>query len=342
MILLRIILFPLSIIYCIITSIRNLLYNTEIIKKTIFEVPVISVGNIDAGGSGKTPFVIFLAKYFLGKNKKVAIISRGYKRKSKGFIAVYQNGKLNSNISDTGDELSMTAHSLQNFENNNLFIAADEDRINAMKICQKEFAPDLIILEDAFQNRKIHRDLDIVMIDAESLKENSFLKHLMIPAGNMREPFRNLKRADIIIQNNKFYDLKLNNKLCRYSGNIPVIKYRFEGLYNAKKNNVNYSNEKAVAFCGIAKPDSFLFALKNLNINISGKYIFNDHYFYTQKDLDSMIKVNDSKTIFITTEKDFIKIKNEFIKDYPVYYLKIGVEFSDKKGYLIEKLNTLF
>jgi tetraacyldisaccharide 4'-kinase len=336
---------PISLIYFIAITVRNFLYDKGLIKRIKFDVPIISVGNITTGGSGKTPFVIYLAEYFLGKDKRVAIISRGYKRVSKGFITVLDADSVCTDISKSGDELYMIANSLKKISRNNLYIAADKNRIRAIYKIQNCFNPDIIILDDAFQRRNIYKNLEIVLEDENDFKKNAlFINRTLLPAGNLREPGKSLKRADILILNNKFDNDAISIKTNFKSNTLPIIKYKINELLDINGNKYSYKNEKVTAFCGIAKPESFFNALEILKFNIIRKYIYKDHYKYKKNDLEKMKKDYQQNMIFVTTEKDFNKISvfDDFVRNFPVLFLKIGIEFSEKKEYLEEKLNNLF
>lgn len=312
---LRILLLPLSFLYFIIIHLYNFLFDHGIIKSVSFTTPVISVGNITTGGTGKTPMVIYLANYFLSKDKSVGVISRGYKRKSNDLVVAYNGKSISSDLQSTGDELFMIVN---RFSGNNKFYAiAYHDRVKAIEYMVVNFSPDVIILDDAFQNRKIIKTFDIVIKDEES---SSFLNSLLLPAGNLRETRSSLKRADLVLLNYKFAqrDYFVNNS----------IKYEFTGLFDFNENKIEIPREKkAVLFSGIAMNSSFHNLASSLDIPIKKVIQFPDHYDYKANDINKFISEYNDSTIFLTTEKDFIKLKEfkEFVLNYPVYYLRIDV-----------------
>ncbi|MCX6158228.1 MAG: tetraacyldisaccharide 4'-kinase [Ignavibacteriota bacterium] len=312
---LRLLLVPFSFLYFIIVYVRNFLFNYDILKSVGYTTPVISVGNITVGGTGKTPLVIYLTEYLLSKGKSVGVISRGYKSKS-GNLVVAHNGKcITSDLHSTGDELFMIVNRLSG--NSKFFAIAYHDRGMAIKEMIERFSPDAIILDDAFQNRKIRKILDIVIEDKES---NSFLNSFLLPAGNLRETRSALNRADLVLYNYKFAakDSSIEN----------FIEYSISGLYDYNENKLEIPKEKnVVLISGIANNSSFHNIVANLNIPIEKTIQYSDHYDYTLNDINKFISLHTNNVIFLTTEKDFIKIREfrEFVSNYPVYYLRIDV-----------------
>lgn len=343
MLILRILLIPVSLIYSALMYIRNALFDAGLIKSHSVSKPVISVGNITAGGSGKTPFVILTAVYYLSKGKKVGIISRGYKRKSKETVLVSDGRTINENTKESGDELVQISDELMRNFRGSFFIAADGDRLKAAEYLISRFDPDIIILDDGYQHRRIKRDLDIVLVDSHSFKRNRFLHTFTFPSGILREGLDNLKRAGLIIQNNKNEDCQLIPELKKYSSEIFFMRYKSEYFMDYKNSILNSDNIKAVVFSGIADDDSFIQMIKNNGINIRETLTFSDHHNYTEADLKFLENRYSDGIKFITTEKDFVKIRSftGFIKKYPVYYLKITAEIEDGSNLLFKKLDEL-
>ncbi|MDQ3021742.1 MAG: tetraacyldisaccharide 4'-kinase [Bacteroidota bacterium] len=339
---LKILLFPVSLIYSLIIYIRNKFYDTGILPSYKISKPVISIGNITTGGTGKTPFTIFIAKYFLNKGKKIGIISRGYSRNSQDTIIVCDGENINSNVQQSGDELILISEELIKYFKGNFFVAAGSERVETSNLLINKFNPDVIILDDAFQHRKIKRDLDIVLVDAEDFIKNKFINTFTLPAGNLREGLSNLYRADLIIQNNKSSEINSISKLENYNKNNIVIRYKTEYFMDYKNSILQKSNCSAILFSGIANDNSFIRLVKDWGINITGVNTFPDHHNYTADDIN-LLEKKYSNNIFITTEKDFIKIKKfkEFVSDYPVYYLKMKIEITKNKNIVYDKLDIL-
>ena len=169
---LKILLIPFALIYYIIIFIRNKFYDFGLLKTYSTGVPVISVGNISTGGTGKTPMVIFLTTLLLNADKKIAIISRGYKRKTKNNLIVFDGHSILCKPDECGDEVYMIA---ENFKNQkDIIIAVGNDKYETAKYIISRFKPDVIILDDAFQHRKIARNLDLVLLDMNDINKNKF------------------------------------------------------------------------------------------------------------------------------------------------------------------------
>ncbi len=313
--LLRLILLPLCLIYFIIIYLRNLFYDLNIFRIRNFSTPVISVGNITTGGTGKTPFVIYLTNYLLSKGKSVGVISRGYKSKSNRLVIAYDGKSITSDVHSSGDELFMIINRFSGI--NKFYAIAYHDRVQAIDEMINKFSPDVIILDDAFQNRRVHKSIDIVLNDKEN---TSLLNNILLPAGNLRETVSSLNRADIIFNNYKFSNPD--------SSDSNVIKYEFTGYFDAHGNRNEIRNDKKVILIsGIANNNSFQNFVTKHNINISKVYKLSDHYNYSADDIHKYKSDFNENIIFLTTEKDFIKIRefNDFVSNYPVYYLRIDV-----------------
>ena len=338
----RLLLLPFTLQYSILVFFRNKLYDLKIFKTTQVSKPVISIGNISTGGTGKTPFVIYAAEFFLNKNNSVALISRGYKRESKDLLIVYNGNKLLCDTNTCGDELFMlTEHLKASYDN--FFVAACEDRVKAANIMIDKYSPDVILLDDGFQHRKLFRNLDVVIIDAPDILKNNFENSFLLPAGNLREPYEALKRCDVILQNNKSSSLPAIDRIRKYEKDIAKINYEVASLVNHVGETLDTNGYDAIVFSGIASADSFYELLLKFNINIKKKIKFKNHHRYEKKDIDYLISKHKSGCIFVTTEKDFVKIKEhkDFIKNYSVYYLKIKINITENRKLLEDKLEQV-
>jgi tetraacyldisaccharide 4'-kinase len=332
---LRILLFPFSVLYSLITFIRNFFYNTGIFKSHKVSKPVISIGNISTGGTGKSPFTLFLSKYYLDKNIKPAIISRGYKRKSKDIEIIFDGKNISLPYEKSGDEPLMMANSLFPLYSN-FCIAVGSERVETSNFIIEKFNPDLVILDDAFQHRKIKRELDIVLIDANEMIKNKFPNSFILPTGNLRECFTNLSRADIIIQNNKFLNQPQIDKLNKFGKKVFTLNYSVKGFYNLDNIEFDIKGKSVCAFAGIAKPDSFFNIFKQYDCKLTDTIIFPDHYNYSIDDIPGITSKKSPNTIFITTEKDFVKIKHfeDFLKNFNVLFMKIELNLNKQEEFL--------
>jgi tetraacyldisaccharide 4'-kinase len=347
----RIFLLPLSFLFRIIVFFRNKLYDLNIFKPIELSTKVISVGNISAGGTGKTPFVELLANYILAKDKFAVIIQKGYKRESDDLKVAefdFKNEKHELNSENFGDEGLLLLDNLRNIQKGRGLLIVCDKKTSAAKFAYSKFKPDVIIIDDGFQHRKVYRDLDIVLI---SESKNEYL----LPAGNMREPHSAIYRADIIVVNDKFNEISYVTKT-RHKPKI-TCRYEFEGFKSIDGENLNNGLISAVVFCGIAEPDSFKTLLEKENVKINDFMVFPDHHGFTigeiQKIMDSFIK--SGSNAMITTQKDFERIKNselvlkstsgniykELLLNYPLYYAKIKMQISNNAQLLYDKIDAL-
>ena len=317
--LLRKILFPFAIIYGIITSIRNFLFDKGILKSNSFDVPVIVVGNLSVGGTGKTPQIEYLIR-LLSPKYKVATLSRGYKRQSKGFVLADSN----SNAEILGDE-PFQFHT----KFNNIQVAVDADRKNGIEqlLLQPE-KPDVILLDDAFQHRKVKAGFYILLTSYGDLFSDDFI----LPTGNLRESRSGAKRADVIIVTKCPANLsldeqnKIKSKLNLASTQnlyFSFIDYD-ESIYSDDKTmKVNeIRNVGKLLLAGIAKPEPFFGYLQQEN-DVCLRYP--DHHYFTEKDLLE-IKNKSQNKLIITTEKDFVRLKGSFANEQ-LFYLPIRSSF---------------
>ncbi len=336
--LLKLILFPLVPVYFLAIKLRNLFFDKNVFKIKRVNANVISVGNISIGGAGKTPMVIFLVKLLKSRNKKVGVLSRGYRRKSSGFILVSDGEKILTTVQESGDEIYQTVLEC------NVPAAVCENRVYGAGKLIEETGVDTIVLDDAFQHRWIKRDVDISIIDQRFLIADNFFIHNLLPTGNLREPFTSLQRADAIIINRKFSE-KIN---------IPANKKKyFEGkkVYTASYKAISFvdvvnkdeyvleefEGQKSLVVSGIANPVSFLNALTQTNVDTSNKLIFRDHKSYTFKEVQLIRKefyATNSHSV-VTTEKDAVKLMNfsKELDDIDIFYLKIELEMDEEESF---------
>ena len=339
---LRLLLLPLSLLYALYICIRNKLYDLGYLKSIHVPKPVISIGNISTGGTGKTPLVIFLAEYFLKKQKSVAIVSRGYKRDSKDLLLVYDGNKTLCSVKECGDELFMATEKIKR-SHKKFFVAACNDRVKAAEMLINNYSPDIVLLDDGFQHRRIFRNLDIVLIDAQDYYKNKIGNSFLLPSGNLREPFGTLKRCDVVLQNNKTSNHPALAKIKKFKKEIVTINYKGASLINHSGELLKTDKNEAVVFSGIANTESFFDLLSNFKINIKEKIKFKNHNKYTIKDINFILSKFKSDYILITTEKDFVKIKEfkEFVSNYPVYYLELNLNLSENIDSLEKRLELI-
>lgn len=333
----KILLFPFAVIYGIITSLRNLLYDWKFLQSKSFDVHTICVGNLAVGGTGKTPHVEYLIK-LLQDEVKIATLSRGYKRKTTGFIHADEN----STALDIGDE------PLQyKTKNPNLDVCVDANRVNGVKkILSFPEPPKVIILDDAFQHRALNSELKIVVSEYSNL----YLNDCMLPTGTLRESKAGIKRADIIIISktpDKTTGIEIRNvikdikPLAHQQLFFTWLKYgELVGFQNPTE-TIDTLNDlfryRIVLFTGIGNPSPMVTYLKEYASDV--KHIqYPDHHQFTIQDIADIRAELDAfeggNKIVITTEKDAMRLKGSDLQDIantlPLYVLPIEVDFKDK------------
>lgn len=333
----NILLYPFSLIYGAITGIRNFMYNAGIFSSHEFPLPVICVGNITVGGTGKTPHTEYLVS-LLRENFRVATLSRGYQRKSIGF----KIASSSSSVKEIGDE---PMEILRKFPE--ITVTVDRDRVHGVKSILKEKPDtDVIILDDGFQHRKISPGLIILLTDYNRL----MIRDHLLPYGRLREGICNMKRADVILITKSPEDISaIQRRLIikeidkapyqnlyftsfQYKDPVPVFDDVSPGKMEFDKSDL--TDKGIVLVTGIANPDPLKEYLSNffeeiIHIN------FSDHHKFTDKDILKIVDVfNDLKTnmkYIITTEKDAVRLR-EFINitgpiHTSLYYIPVGIRF---------------
>lgn len=339
----RLALTPFALLYGLATGFRNLLFDLKILPSRKYDVPVICIGNISVGGTGKTPFAEYLIA--LLKNQfRIAMLSRGYKRHTKGFVRVEEN----STVSDAGDEACQIR---QKFPD--ILVAVDGNRrrgIRRMLSLPEDVRPDVIVLDDAMQHRYVTPSLTIMLTDYNNL----YYDDSMLPAGNLRESRRGSYRADIIIVTKSPDVIKpVNLGIIKKNMQLKACQH----LYFTK---INYSplvalfpstasdpcslgeikeDEEILLVAGIANPQPFIDMIKSYNAHVD-LFIFPDHHRFTADDLKQINtgfqKMTAKRIRIITTEKDAMRLKSlTFLPDEwkPVlYYLPMSVQFLFNQG----------
>jgi tetraacyldisaccharide 4'-kinase len=337
----RFILFLLSVLYSQLAKIRSVLYKNNILKKKEAEVPVISIGNITTGGTGKTPFTAFLAEE-LKSDYKIAIISRGYGASEdveEPFL-IKDKEQLYAGAAEAGDELFMLAR-----RNDKLIFIRSANRYQGTKLAVDRGA-DLILLDDGFQHYQLKRNADIVLIDAEE----PFSNNKVLPAGLLREPFAALKRADLFLLNrcenvdfSRVKELKNSlNTLSPLNEGVFCAETRLESCLSVasrKQENLDFLKEKKVfAFSGIGSPDAFKKSIESAGAKVVSYRIFKDHYNYQKEDLLTLLDQYSASQadLILTTEKDAVKLFDfaEMIGELPFYYLKISLAIENREELL--------
>ena len=337
-----ILLYPLALIYGVITGIKNFLYDAEILPSVEFRQPVICVGNITVGGTGKTPHTEYLAG-LLKENFRVAVLSRGYKRKSRGFRIVTPA----STVAESGDEPLQISRKFTD-----VLVAVDRNRANGVRrIMETKPDTEVIILDDAFQHRRITPGLSILLSDFN----RPIISDHMLPYGDLRESISNMRRADLILITKSPPDIspiqrrlivKGINKAPYQNLYFTSIKYNpplplFEiGNPAAQMPDISmFSGAGIVLITGIANPAP----LKNYLDETAGEIThlhYSDHYRFKEADLktfyDAFDSLKSSVRYILTSEKDSVRIKEfaNIAEPYKslFYYIPVGIHFLNEDG----------
>jgi tetraacyldisaccharide 4'-kinase len=330
----RSLLLPFSALYGLVISARNWFFDIGVLRVTRLKVPVLSVGNISSGGTGKTPFVEMVVRKLLSKGRKPAVLSRGYGRTSHGFLMVSVGKGAIASAMEAGDEPVQVANRLST-----VIVAVGEDRVNAARRILVESSADCIVLDDGFQHRYLHRDLNIVLVTAGELME----KRWLLPAGNQREHRASLKRADIIVIS-KCDDLRQYESA---KEELPAwISDRAVGIRLEPRSLRNVSTDESIdryslqdvpvmIFSGLGDPSSFKRSVEECGCKVVKVREFPDHHWYSADDLSGLrTEFNASSAKFlITTEKDLVrlqaleKIGEEFVDETNLHVLETDIKF---------------
>ncbi|MEN9907937.1 MAG: hypothetical protein RLZZ540_1078 [Bacteroidota bacterium] len=317
--LLRKILFPFAILYGLITAIRNFLFDKGILKSYSFDLPVIAVGNLSVGGTGKTPQIEYLIR-LLSPKYKLATLSRGYKRKSEGFVLA----DANANAEILGDEPFQFFQKFPNIQ-----VAVDANRKNGIEqLLSNNPKPEVILLDDAYQHRKVKAGFYILLTAYSDI----YAADYMLPTGNLRESRSGAKRADVVVVTkcppnlSAAERLSIKNKLkLAKNQELYFSCIAYDDCIYSENSMIEISeirDEKKLLLAGIAKPGPFFSYLKNPN---DVCLTYPDHHHFSENDIkEIIIKAQDS--IIITTEKDYVRLKGS-LPDEQLFYLAIQSSF---------------
>ncbi|MGB8247076.1 MAG: tetraacyldisaccharide 4'-kinase [Chlorobium sp.] len=331
-----------ALLYRVVTGLRNSAFERGVLKTWHAPLPVVSIGNITAGGTGKTPLADWIIGYYRSIGETPALLSRGYGRSSKGVLLVADTRRILCGSREAGDEPLMLAA-----KNPGTITVVAEKRKEGVEFILKRFKgqlPSVIILDDAFQHRQIARDLDIVVINAAE----AYFDARMLPEGRLREPLANIRRAGLLVLS-KINDRKTADAIAldlKKTG-IPVVEARTAAdelvAFGTAAAAENTSGMRALAFAGIGAPGGFLLSLRERGIEVDSHRFFRDHEPYSKEKLIPMLLEAEQRSLsLVTTEKDYYRLLGEheimaMLSVRPCYYLKIRTEFIEGK----ETLETM-
>jgi len=331
-------------------KLRRIFYKKAVLKSKGLPCPIISIGNITVGGTGKTPMTIYVAQVVKQLGYKVAIISRGYKGKAEKVGGIVSDGRVLLMTPEiAGDEPYMMAKRLKDVP-----VIVGKNRFKAGRLAIRKFDPDIIVLDDGFQHLKLQRDLDLVLLDYRKPFGNGHL----LPRGVMREPASALFCANAIIltRSDTVNDYEMSsslkklrsyerNKLVYRTFHHPFVykiingeKKIFEtNMQEALRQNSDCIKGRTVfAFSGLADNHSFQQTVKSFKCNLSGFMEFSDHHQYSERDLDEILSAakKSMSECIITTEKDYVRIAHKIDWSDDLFVIGIEIDFgADKKRF---------
>ncbi len=318
-------LYPFSLLYGCAVRLRTVAYTVRLFKTNRLPCPVVSVGNITVGGTGKTPLVIALATRLKERGIPVAVLSRGYQGSNTSGPVVSDGETIHLSPEEAGDEAYLMAERLRG-----LPVLVGKDRFTNGRIALQRYGIRGILLDDGFQHLPLHRDLNILLVDSTI----GFGDQYLLPRGVLREPLTHLRRASLFLLT-KVEDpgacRPLEDLLRKIHPEAPVFhsSYEASGLVGPRGEREDLSSfhaRKVLALSGIANPSPFLSLLKKCGMRVINEVIFPDHHRYTQKDLASIEKKVKGADWIVTTEKDLVRLAHLETGRLPVRALRIDMK----------------
>jgi tetraacyldisaccharide 4'-kinase len=329
---------PLSGLYGVAMKARRALYRRGLFHVHKAGVPVISVGNITTGGTGKTPLVEWIARALARRQKRVCILTRGYGRQRPGSPVLVSNGsEIFSDAREAGDEPLLLAEKLEG----EAAVICDADRVASARWAAENLGTDLFILDDGFQHMRLARDCNIVVIDAT----NPWGNRRRLPAGNLRESPQQLARADCIVitrADDVAQTETLKSEIDQLSKGRPVFlsRMRIDGLRklsNLKEGSVgeDLRSVPLAAFCGVGNPESFFAQLRRAGYTLCHTRVFPDHHYYTQEEINYLISQSSEcgAHALLTTAKDEVKLRS-LRCEMPCYVVDVAIEIEGESKFL--------
>jgi tetraacyldisaccharide 4'-kinase len=305
---------PLSALYAAAVRVRNKLYDRSIIPARRLAGPVVSIGNLTVGGSGKTPFLILLGELLKQRGVAFDVLSHGYRRLTKGVAIVDPTGTAR----DFGDEPLLIARKL------GVHVIVGEDRHQAGEMAEATFGPQMHLLDDGFQHRRLARDFDIVLVTDTDAQDSP------LPGGRLREPIASLTRADAVVLTNDTTEagLRLKNQLVWRVRRDIVLPDPMEPWF---------------AFCGIARPETFFAQLQAAQVVLAGTRRFRDHHRYTDEDVRELQRLRQQAgaPASVTTEKDAVNLGVHLQALQPIHVVPVRMHLQDADATLDAMLATV-
>ncbi|MBT7611198.1 MAG: tetraacyldisaccharide 4'-kinase [Bacteriovoracaceae bacterium] len=324
-------LIPFSLIWDAIHRIRRHFYFYGVFRQNHFEVPIISIGNLSFGGTGKTPFTLWMSKYLDEIGMKVMILTRGYKGNLEHSSGIIRSGrKLGFNSKEYGDEATLLAR-----RQKSVTVVVGKNRSSNLEYYFEEVNPDIVLLDDGHQHLHLSRNLNIVLFDVTMPLD----KYKVAPLGYLRENFSALRDTDVVIfgkvnQVDETVIKDLEDMIKPYVSKDTLFSkmyYRptgfFDVSYQKKFNLEELENKNIIAVAGIASPHSFFELLTNLNLNVMDTFTYPDHHYFTLEEMSEILDTAKRHDAYvITTEKDMVKMR-QIVDDDSMLYLEILIDF---------------
>ncbi len=317
---------PLSYIYDLALRLRRDLYRRGVLATRRAGLPVISIGGVRVGGSGKTPFAMWMARRLVDRGSRVVLLTRGYgRRRKQDTILLTRNGLEQEDPLDCGDEPYLLASNLPDVP-----VAVDGDRYRAAKLAEKWLSPDLFLMDDGFQHLRLARDFDIVLVPGdEDLSEAACL-----PRGPLREPLSALKDADVVVC------IASGDTWCRtLEANVPVHVARLvpAGLHRLDDGGEvdprELTGSKVGAFCGIARPEAFWRTLEEMGLGVDSRRDFPDHHPYSKQDHEDLLRLLSDSDRLVTTEKDAVKLRRYPWPEGKILFVRLDLVLEDEPAF---------
>jgi tetraacyldisaccharide 4'-kinase len=325
-------LLPLSWFYGLAVWLRNRMFDLGFLRTSRVNAPVVAVGNLTAGGTGKTPLVEAIAGRLLSRGMKVGIVSRGYGRSSRGIVVVSDGKGIRAGGREAGDEPMQMARKLPS-----AVIVVGERRVEAASRTIA-LGAEVLILDDAFQHRYLHRDVDILLLDSRI----DITRERLLPSGLRREPLLGLRRADLVVYSRvppEGAQIKWARALSRWvHGPSVQVSTKIEGFFSAADGariaHHGLKAEQIYAFSGIANHETFVEDLSRSGLNVKAGRAFPDHHVYVDADFKVLQRDFEAAgcSALMTTEKDIVRIAADdtlgrrLLERLPVYYTRVSVD----------------
>ncbi len=305
---------PLATIFRMAVAGRNLFYDRRWLPVRRLQGPVISIGNLSVGGSGKTPFLLLLGELLKKQGIGFDVLSRGYGRQTRGVLEV----DTSRSAAEFGDEPLLIARKL------GVPVVVGEDRYQAGIYAEAKYGPQLHLLDDGFQHRSLNRDFDVVLVTPEDARDR------VLPAGRLREPLSSLRRADAIV-------LTSGARAESFSVQGKLVWRVRRGI------TATDVPSRPVAFCGIARPRNFLLQLRTAGVEPAAEAIFRDHHLYTERDISDLVKLKERSEAggFVTTEKDAVNLGRYITTLNPLAVIPVKMDLADATK-VVDTLLSIF